>query len=139
MHIPLIAAFFALVSLPVFAASRVADRPNVVVIFVDDMGYADIGPFGATPYATPYLDRMAREGRRFTNFHVSQPVCSASRASLLTGSYSNRVGIHGALGPNATHGLDPNELSLPRMFKEQGYATGMAGKWQWHWRQVTRC
>jgi arylsulfatase len=129
MRISLAAAFLALVSLPVFAASRVADRPNVVVIFVDDMAYADIGPFGATPYATPNLDRMAREGRRFTNFHVSQPVCSASRASLLTGSYSNRLGIHGALGPNATHGLDPAELTLPRMFKEQGYATGMAGKW----------
>lgn len=105
-----------------------ATPPNVVIVFVDDMGYADIGPFGAS-YSTPHLDRLAREGRAFTNFHVAQPVCSASRAALLTGSYSNRVGIHGALSPNATHGLDPRELTLPRMFKERGYATGMAGKW----------
>ena len=113
------------------ATAEAADgprQPNVIVIFADDLGYADIGPFGSS-VATPHLNRLAREGRRFTHFHVSQPVCSASRASLLTGAYSNRVGIHGALGPNATHGLDPGELTLARMFKRQGYATGMAGKW----------
>jgi len=90
----LILAIGALADSPA-AASR---PPNVVVIFVDDMGYADIGPLGAKAYATPHLDQLAREGRTFTNFHVSQPVCSASRASLMTGSYSNRVGIDGALG-----------------------------------------
>ncbi len=129
MRLLITSVSLALLTLPVFGASRAENRPNVVVIFIDDMGYGDIGPFGATTYATPHLDRMARGGRTFTNFHVSQPVCSASRASLLTGSYSNRVGIHGALGPTATHGLDPKELTLPRMFKQQGYATGMAGKW----------
>ena len=77
--------------------SAAARPPNVIIIFVDDMGYADIGPFGAK-VATPNLDRMAREGRRFTNFHVSSAVCSASRAALLTGCYHSRVGIHGALG-----------------------------------------
>lgn len=103
--------------------------PNVVVILVDDMGYADIGPFGCTKYATPNFDRLAREGRKFTNFHVSQPVCSASRCALLTGCYSNRLGIHGALMPDADYGLNSNEVTLARVFKNQGYATGMAGKW----------
>ena len=74
--------------------------PNVVIIFTDDQGYADVGCFGAKGFATPNLDRLAREGRRFTNFHVAQPVCSASRAALLTGCYPNRIGIHGALGPD---------------------------------------
>ena len=67
--------------------------PNVVLIFVDDMGYADIGAFGEPGYETPHLDRLASEGARFTDFYVSQAVCSASRASLLTGMYANRIGI----------------------------------------------
>ena len=71
--------------------------PNFVIIFIDDMGYADIGPFGAEGYQTPHLDRMASQGRVFTNFYVTQAVCSASRAGLLTGCYNVRVGINGAL------------------------------------------
>ena len=107
-----------------------ADRPpNIVIIFIDDMGYADIGPFGAKGYPTPNLDRMAVEGRRFTNFHVPQPVCSASRAGLLTGCYPNRIGIHGALGPAAKHGIADSEMTLAELVKQKGYATGMAGKW----------
>jgi arylsulfatase A len=111
------------------AAATPSSKPNVIIIFIDDMGYADIGPFGATAYKTPHLDRMAREGRKFTNFHVSQPVCSASRCALLTGCYNNRLGIHGALGPKAVVGLNPNETTVAEVFKTQGYATGMAGKW----------
>ncbi len=103
--------------------------PNVIVIFCDDLGYADIGPFGAQGYATPHLDAMAREGVRFTNFHVAQAVCSASRTALLTGCYPNRVGIHGALGPQSTHGIHTDETTLAEVFKSRGYATGMAGKW----------
>ncbi|MDO8542094.1 MAG: sulfatase [Opitutaceae bacterium] len=116
-------------SLAFAASGQPASPPNVVVIFCDDMGYADIGPFGAKAYATPNLDRMAREGRKFTNFHVSQPVCSASRAALLSGCYNNRIGIHGALGPGAKHGISAAERTLAEVFKEKGYATGMAGKW----------
>jgi len=108
------------------AASR---PPNIVIIFTDDQGYADVGVFGAKGFETPNLDRLAREGTRFTNFHVAQPVCSASRAALLTGCYPNRIGIHGALGPNARHGLNTNEVTLAELFKAKGYATGMAGKW----------
>lgn len=103
--------------------------PNVVLIFVDDMGYADIGPYGAPDYATPHLDRMASEGVRFTDFYVSQPVCSASRASLLTGSYANRIGIHGALGPASRNGLHDDEVTLAELFKTKGYATAIYGKW----------
>src|SRR5208283_3375880 len=80
------------------AETRIA-APNVVIIYIDDLGYADIGPFGAKGYATPHLDRMAAEGTKFTSFYSAQAVCSASRAALMTGCYANRVGIPGALGP----------------------------------------
>lgn len=103
--------------------------PNVVVIFIDDMGYADIGPFGAKAYPTPNLDKMAREGMRFTDFVVSSAVCSASRAALLTGCYHRRVGISGALGPKAEIGLDPAETTLAEVCKQKGYATACFGKW----------
>jgi arylsulfatase A len=109
---------------------QAADRPpNVVIIFTDDQGYADVGCFGAEGFETPNLDRLAREGRRFTNFHVAQPVCSASRAALLTGCYPNRIGIHGALGPKARVGIGDGETTIAEILKAQGYATGMAGKW----------
>src|SRR5262249_22776918 len=76
------------------AKSDPAPRPpNVVLIFADDMGYGDLGCYGVRGIATPNLDRMAREGTRFTDFYVAQPVCSASRAALLTGCYPNRIGI----------------------------------------------
>jgi arylsulfatase A len=107
-----------------------ADRlPNIVLIFTDDQGYGDVGCFGAKGFETPNLDRLAGLGRRFTNFHVAQPVCSASRAALLTGNYSNRIGIHGALGPSAKHGIADGETTLAELLKQKGYATGMAGKW----------
>jgi arylsulfatase len=103
--------------------------PNIVVIFTDDQGYADVGCFGAKGFATPNLDRLAREGRRFTRFYVAQPVCSASRAALLTGCYPNRIGIHGALGPGARHGISDDEMTLGQLVKQRGYATAAFGKW----------
>ena len=103
--------------------------PNVVIIFTDDQGYADVGCFGAKGFNTPNLDKMAQEGRKFTNFHVAQPVCSASRAALLTGCYPNRIGIHGAFGPGAKQGLAASETTLAELFKQKNFATGMAGKW----------
>lgn len=113
------------------AASAVdAQRPpNFVVIFADDLGYADIGPFGAKDIETPHLNRMAREGMKFTDFYVSQAVCSASRAALLTGCYSNRVSILGALGPGAKHGIHENEWTIAEVLKPRGYATAVFGKW----------
>lgn len=103
--------------------------PNLVVIFVDDMAYADIGPFGGTFAPTPNLDRLAAEGMRLSDFHAATAVCSASRAALLTGCHPGRVGIQGALGPNATHGLDPAETTLAEVCKQKGYATACFGKW----------
>ncbi|MBL0173415.1 MAG: sulfatase [Gemmatimonadaceae bacterium] len=103
--------------------------PNIVIVFVDDMGYADIGPFGAAGYATPNLDRMAKEGTRLTSFYDAQPVCSASRASLLTGTYPNRIGIHGALGPNSSVGIGDAEVTIAELLKAKGYATAAFGKW----------
>lgn len=97
------------------------------------MGYADIGSFNPNPramgYETPHLDRMAREGMRLTNFYAAQAVCSASRAALLTGCYSNRVGILGALFPNSTHGINADEETIAEVLKKRGYATGIFGKW----------
>lgn len=103
--------------------------PNFVIIFVDDMGYADIGSFGAKGYATPNLDRMAREGMRLTSFYAAQAVCTASRAALLTGCYPNRVGLTGALFPNAASGINAAEMTLAEILKTRGYATGIFGKW----------
>lgn len=112
------------------AVSTAATRmPNIVIVFTDDQGYGDVGVFGAKGFTTPNLDRLASEGCKFTNFHVPQPVCSASRAGLLTGCYPNRIGIHGALGPGANHGISDSEMTLAQLLKQKGYATGMAGKW----------
>lgn len=111
------------------SASDAGGLPNVIIIFMDDLGYADTGPFGATAYSTPALDRMAQEGRIFTDFYVSQAVCSASRASLLTGCYNVRVGIFGALNHSALIGINAEELTLAEVFKSRGYSTCCIGKW----------
>jgi len=103
--------------------------PNIVIMFIDDMGYGDIGPFGAEGYQTPHLDRMAKEGRVFTDFYVTQAVCSASRAGLMTGCYNVRVGILGALAHRANHGIHPDEMTLAEVVKQKGYATACFGKW----------
>ena len=111
-------------------ALRAADasKPNVVIIFVDDLGYADIGPFGATKQKTPHLDRMAREGMKLTSFYAA-PVCSVSRAQLLTGCYGARVSVPGVFGPAGKHGLNPAEHTIAERLKERGYATQCIGKW----------
>jgi arylsulfatase A len=109
---------------------KAADRPpNLVIIYCDDLGYADIGPFGAKGYQTPNLDRMAAEGMKFTDFHSAAAVCSASRAALMTGCYPQRVGILGALGPKAKVGINEDEVLLPEILKQRGYATAIFGKW----------
>ena len=121
--------FLSLLAFATTAFLHANKTPNVVVIFIDDMGYADIGPFGAKAYPTPHLDRMAKEGRKFTDFYVTQAVCSASRAGLLTGCYNVRVGILGALGPKSSHGINANEVTLAEICKQKGYATACYGKW----------
>jgi arylsulfatase A-like enzyme len=108
---------------------RAADPPNIVIIFADDMGYGDLGCYGNTMIRTPRLDRMAVEGTRFTDFYVPQAVCSASRAALLTGCYPNRIGILGALGPDAKTGISDQEQTIAQLLKVRGYATAIYGKW----------
>ncbi len=120
---------FASAALVLGGVSRADDRPNLVVIFADDMGYGDMACNGAKDRVTPNLDRLAAEGMRFTSFYVTQGQCSPSRASLLTGCYANRVGIDYVLSPGARIGLDPAERSIARMCKDGGYATGALGKW----------
>ena len=112
-----------------FAAFGQERPPNVVVIFTDDQGYSDVGCFGAKGFETPNLDRMASEGMRFTSFYVSQPVCGASRASLLTGCYANRIGLLGAPSSRARHGIAEGETTIAELLKQRGYATAIYGKW----------
>jgi arylsulfatase len=117
--------------LPLWAAPQkpAGTSPNVVLFFLDDMGYGDLSVTGALGYQTPNIDRMAAEGSRFTNFLAAQAVCSASRAALLTGCYPNRIGMSGALGPGAATGLNPHEETIAELLKEKGYATAIFGKW----------
>ncbi len=125
----LFAMFVPGTALSASTAETAPRLPNIVIIFMDDMGYADIGPFGAKGYQTPNLDRLAEEGRIFTDFYVTQAVCSASRAGLLTGCYNVRIGILGALGPRAKHGIGAGETTLAEICKQKGYATACFGKW----------
>ncbi|MEK7706708.1 MAG: sulfatase [Verrucomicrobiota bacterium] len=125
----MIASLWLLTALGLHAAPTRANTPNLVIIFCDDLGYADIGCFGAKGYTTPNLDRMAKEGIRFTRFYDAQPVCSASRSALMTGCYPSRVGIQGALGPNARIGIHSNEVTFAEIGKQRGYATAIFGKW----------
>jgi arylsulfatase A-like enzyme len=103
--------------------------PNFVIIFTDDQGYADVECYGAKGFQTPNLDKLAAEGMRFTDFYVSQAVCSASRAALMTGCYSNRVSILGALNHTAQHGINADEETIAEVLKKKNYATGIFGKW----------
>jgi arylsulfatase A len=120
-----IAACLALAASPLAAQTR----PNFIFINIDDLGYADIGPFGSKLNRTPHLDRMAEEGRKLTCFYAA-PVCSPSRASLMTGCYPKRaLPIPHVLFPGNDVGLDPGEVTIAELLKQQGYATGIVGKW----------
>ncbi|MEZ5327396.1 MAG: sulfatase [Verrucomicrobiales bacterium] len=107
-----------------------AAKPNFIIIFADDQGYGDLGCFGSTKIKTPNIDRLAAEGRRFTNFMVASPVCTPSRAALLTGCYPKRIGMHEhVLFPSSKRGLNPSEHTIADHLKAQGYATACFGKW----------
>ena len=104
-------------------------KPNIIIINMDDMGYGDTEPYGMTGIPTPNFNRLAKEGTRFTHFNAAQAVCSASRAALLTGCYPNRLGLAGALMPWAKNALNPQEETIAALLKNNGYKTGMLGKW----------
>jgi arylsulfatase A-like enzyme len=103
-------------------------KPNIVLIYMDDMGYADVNTYGGE-YHTPNIDKLATLGMRFTNFNSAQPICTASRAALLTGCYPNRIGLVSAIGPNSQTGLSDKEVTIAEVVKEKGYATAIVGKW----------
>lgn len=111
------------------AQVETSKAPNIVLIFMDDMGYGDLNSYGGIGYETPHINKMASEGMRFTNFYSAQAICSASRAAILTGCYPNRIGVTGALFPNSKIGLNSDEVTIPEILRKKGYATGMVGKW----------
>lgn len=124
--------FFKLGLLSLFCFSVFADksRPNVIIIFADDQGYGDLSCFGSDKIRTPHIDQLAKDGRRFTSFMVASPVCTPSRAALLTGCYPKRVGMHQhVLFPSSKKGLNPAEFTLADHFKSLGYSTACFGKW----------
>lgn len=112
------------------SCSQQKQLPNIIIFFTDDQGYADVGCFGAEGFETPYLDKLASEGVRFTDFYVPATVCTPSRAGLLTGKYPLRVGLHEAvLFPYSENGLSPEEYTMAEMLQSKGYATACIGKW----------
>ncbi len=116
-------------SLREVSASDKDRPPNFVIVFIDDMGYADVGCFGAQGYETPNIDRLAAEGTRFTDFYAASSVCTPSRAALLTGCYPQRVGLPNVLGPRAKIGISDQEVTIAQMLKPLEYATACFGKW----------
>jgi arylsulfatase A-like enzyme len=105
------------------------NAPNIVLILMDDLGYGDLECYGGAPYKMPNITKLAAEGMRFTNYYAAQATCSASRASLLTGCYPNRIGISGALSPSSEIALNPEEETIASILKNKGYQTAMYGKW----------
>lgn len=131
----LIPLFILVVLMTSACTGEVEQLPNVVLIFTDDQGYGDLGCFGSGTISSPNVDRLAKEGMMFTDFHVAASVCTPSRAALLTGCYPNRIGLpkvlfpEGAWGSKGDTGLNPGEETIAELLKGRGYATAMAGKW----------
>ncbi|MFN3998416.1 sulfatase [Algoriphagus sp.] len=126
--IPLL-TFFILAFDPIEPIKSIPERPNIILIFADDMAYGDLGSYGAIGWKTPHLDQLAADGVKFTQFYVPHAVCTASRAAILTGTYANRLELFGALDHTANHGLNPEETTIAETLKSSGYKTGMIGKW----------
>jgi arylsulfatase A-like enzyme len=110
------------------AGAKSSELPNIVIIFLDDSGWADFHPFGNPAWKTPNVEKLAAKGCRFEQFYVPQAICSASRAALLSGCYPGRTKVFGAHGPNA-RGLDPKYATIGEVLKKRGYTTAIFGKW----------
>jgi arylsulfatase A-like enzyme len=126
--IPTFALLLTIATTPAGYAAQ-QNPPNIIVVFCDDMGYADIGPFGAQGFKTPNVDRMAAQGMVFTDFYVGRSVCTPSRAALMTGSYPHRVGAAKNFHPSSEDGLSPDAATIAEIVKSRGYATAIFGKW----------
>jgi arylsulfatase A-like enzyme len=126
-----------LMKAPLFSLAKttVNRKPNFIIIFVDDLGYGDLGCFGSKKNRTPHIDKMAAEGVKFADFYVACSVCTPSRTALLTGCYPQRLNMHEdedgrcVLFPNSSKGLHPDEITIAEILRGQGYKTACIGKW----------
>ncbi len=129
----ILAVMLAALTVSGVAAEQSQSKPNVIFMLTDDLGYSDIGCYGARKVKTPHIDQLAAEGIKFTDFHTAASICSPSRAAFLTGAYPQRAGLYMGINPNRTAhwflGLHPNEITIAEQFQKQGYATHMVGKW----------
>ena len=122
--------FFLFVFCLQFIFAQENKRPNILIFFTDDQGYADVGVYGSEGFETPHLDDLASEGLKFTNFYVAANVCTPSRAALLTGKFPIKVGLHsGVVSPYSEHGLEPEEITIAEVLNKNGYTTSIIGKW----------
>ena len=120
---------YLILLLVIFSCEKNNNRPNIVFILADDLGYGDLSSYGAETIETTNIDKLAEDGVKLTSYYAAQPVCSASRAAILTGAYANRIGIYNAFGPTSDSGINSNEYTLAEMLKDNGYETGIFGKW----------
>ena len=120
---------YLIILLVIFSCEKNNNSPNIIFILTDDLGYGDLSSYGSETIKTTNIDKLAEDGVKLTSYYAAQPVCSASRAAILTGAYANRIGIYNAFGPTSDSGINSNEYTLAEMLKENGYKTGIFGKW----------
>ena len=120
---------YSIILLAIFSCEKNNNSPNIVFILTDDLGYGDLSSYGSEKVETTNIDKLAEDGVKLTSYYAAQPVCSASRAAILTGAYPNRLGIYNAFGPTSDSGINHNEYTLAEMLKDNGYKTGIFGKW----------
>ena len=120
---------YLILLLVIFSCEKNNNKPNIVFILADDLGYGDLSSYGSETIETTNIDKLAEDGVKLTSYYAAQPVCSASRAAILTGAYPNRIGIYNAFGPTSNSGINHDEYTLAEMLKDNGYKTGIFGKW----------
>ena len=120
---------YLIIFLVIFSCEKNNNSPNIIFILTDDLGYGDLSSYGSETIKTTNIDKLAEDGVKLTSYYAAQPVCSASRAAILTGAYPNRIGIYNAFGPTSNSGINHDEYTLAEMLKDNGYKTGIFGKW----------
>ena len=120
---------YLIILLVIFSCEKNNNSPNIIFILTDDLGYGDLSSYGSETIKTINIDKLAEDGVKLTSYYAAQPVCSASRAAILTGAYPNRIGIYNAFGPTSNSGINHDEYTLAEMLKDNGYKTGIFGKW----------
>ena len=120
---------YLIILLVIFSCEKNNNSPNIIFILTDDLGYGDLSSYGSETIKTTNIDKLAEDGVKLTSYYAAQPVCSASRAAILTGAYPNRIGIYNAFGPTSNSGINHDEYTLAEMLKDNGYKTGIFGKW----------